>query len=193
MPRLALAVMFLAVTAHAQSVSSDQAFAQSLRLVRTTVLTTTREKKAGLKTAQAADQRAKPDFAFTPGRLCNDTDSDFQEYRYPEHIPYCRRNVTQQMKVEVAAHYGVPQGDWSSYEFDHLIPLAIGGDSHVDNLWPQPRGESNSDGKDKLENQLYLQMKAGTVTQADAVKEIYAWFDVNQALHRLTPPLASSR
>ena len=81
------------------------------------------------------------------------------------------------MKKQVAEHYGIPQSDWSKYEFDHLIPLCIGGDSHVDNLWPEPRdGQENSGEKDKLENSLYQQMKAGTITQADAVKQIYAWF-----------------
>ncbi len=119
----------------------------------------------------------EPDWAFTPGRLCTATDPDFKEYRYAEHIPYCNRNVTQQMKQQVAAHYGVPQSEWSNYEFDHLIPLAIGGDSHVDNLWPEPNSQNQGNaGKDHLELELYLQMKAGTLSQADAVKQIYAWF-----------------
>ena len=127
--------------------------------------------------ASASKAPAQPDLSFTPGKLCTTTDADFKELRYPEQIAYCNRHVTQQMKVEVAAHYNVPQADWGNYEFDHLIPLAIGGDSHVDNLWPQPRGQSDSDGKDKLEVQLYNQMKNGTITQAEAVKQIYAWFN----------------
>lgn len=129
--------------------------------------------------------RAKPDFSFTPGHLCTETDPNFLEYRYPEHVPYCRRNVTQDMKRTVGGHYGVPSTDWSGYEFDHLIPLALGGDSSIDNLWPQPRGqEDGSDAKDKLENDLYLQIKAGTVTQADAVRKIYAWFEAAQMADR---------
>jgi hypothetical protein len=126
--------------------------------------------------------RATPDWSFTPGKLCTESDPDFEEYRYSEHIPYCKRNVTKQMKQEVAAHYGVPQSDWSSYEFDHLIPLCAGGDSHVDNLWPQPHGGGSSDpdgsyGKDKLEDLLYKQMSAGSTTQAEAIKQIQAWFE----------------
>jgi hypothetical protein len=123
--------------------------------------------------------RATPDSSYTPGHLCSPTDPNFKEYRYAEHIPYCNRNVTQQMKLDISAHYGILQSAWASYEFDHLIPLAIGGDSSIDNLWPQPHEPGTpdgSEGKDKLEEQLYLQMKAGTITQADAVNRIYGWF-----------------
>jgi hypothetical protein len=121
--------------------------------------------------------RVTPDSSYTPGHLCSPSDPNFKEYRYAEHIPYCNRNVTQQMKVTIGQHYGVPQSNWSGYEFDHMIPLAIGGDSSIDNLWPQPHGDPDgSDGKDKLENQLYLQMRDGKITQADAVNQIYAWF-----------------
>ena len=121
--------------------------------------------------------RVTPDSSYTPGHLCSPNDPNFKEYRYAEHIPYCNRNVTQQMKLTIAQHYSVPQSDWNGYEFDHLIPLAIGGDSSIDNLWPQPHGTPDgSDGKDRLENQLYLEMRDGKITQADAVKQIYGWF-----------------
>ena len=124
-----------------------------------------------------AGQRQAPDWSFTPGKLCSASDPGFSEYRYAEQIPYCKRNVTSQMKQEIAAHYGVPQSDWPNYEFDHLIPLSIGGDSHVDNLWPQPHGDPDgSNGKDRLELQLYLQMKAGTIKQAAAIQQIQLWF-----------------
>lgn len=122
--------------------------------------------------------RVAPDAGYTPGHLCTAGDPNFKEYRYAEHIPYCNRVVTHAMKVEIAAHYGVPESEWPNYEFDHLIPLAVGGDSSIDNLWPQPHGDPDgSDGKDRLENQLYLQMKAGTITQAEAVRQIYSWFN----------------
>jgi hypothetical protein len=121
--------------------------------------------------------RVAPDSSYTPGHLCSPSDPNFKEYRYAEHIPYCNRNVTAQMKTTIAAHYGVPQADWNGYEFDHLIPLAIGGDSSIDNIWPQPHGDPDgSNGKDKLEDLLYREMAAGTVTQAEAVQQIYGWF-----------------
>ncbi len=126
----------------------------------------------------AAGERVPADWSFTPGKLCTPSDPDFSEYRYAEQIPYCRRHVTQQMKQEIAAHYGIPQNDWSDYEFDHLIPLAVGGDSYVDNVWPQPHGDPDgSNGKDRLEMQLYQQMKAGTMKQTEAIQQIQLWFE----------------
>ncbi|MCX5792780.1 MAG: hypothetical protein NTY45_11305 [Elusimicrobia bacterium] len=126
---------------------------------------------------------AQPDFNFTPGNLCTPTDPNFKEYRYPEHIAYCNRNVSKEMKLQVAAHYNVPQSDWTKYEFDHLVPLGIGGDSSIDNLWPQPRGGADSDGKDKLENDLFNQLSAGKITQKAAVQKIYDWFKKYMSLH----------
>jgi protein tyrosine/serine phosphatase len=126
---------------------------------------------------------AQPNWSITPGNLCTPSDPNFKEYRYPEHIAYCNRNVTQQMKQQIAASYNVPQSDWHNYEFDHLIPLCIGGDSSIDNLWPQPRGPTESDGKDKLENQLFKEMSAGTITQKAAVQQIYDWFKGYAARH----------
>lgn len=121
--------------------------------------------------------RVAPDSSYTPGHLCSPSDPNFKEYRYAEHIPYCNRNVTQDMKLTIAQHYGVPQSDWSGYEFDHLIPLAIGGDSSIDNIWPQPHGDPDgSNGKDKLEDLLYREMRDGQITQAAAVQQIYGWF-----------------
>jgi protein tyrosine/serine phosphatase len=133
------------------------------------------------KSAVRALGRATPDWSYTPGKLCTASDPDFKEYRYPEHVPYCNRHVTQQMKQEVAAHYGIPQSEWSSYEFDHLIPLGIGGNSRIENLWPEPRGASESDGKDQLEQQLFNELRDGKITQAEAVRQIYAWFDGKMA------------
>lgn len=132
----------------------------------------------------AAAGRARPDSSVTPGGLCSPTDPNFKEYRYPERIAYCQRHVTQAMKRQVAEHYGIAQADWGNYEFDHLIPLAIGGDSSVDNLWPEPNADNEGEnGKDRLELRLYYQMKAGTITQAEAVKQIYAWFDAYRLKH----------
>jgi len=136
----------------------------------------------------AQSARVSPDSSYTPGHLCSPSDPNFKEYRYAEHIPYCNRMVTQQMKTDIAAHYGVLQSAWSNYEFDHLIPLAIGGDSSIDNIWPQPHqpgSPDGSEGKDRLEEQLYLQMKAGSIQQADAVKQIYAWFTVSDMAQKI--------
>jgi hypothetical protein len=185
---LALATALLAaVPARAQSLS-DADFAGSLAAISASSAKTAAQQKieaarkprpapSAPAAPAASGNRVTPDYSFTPGHLCQPGDPNFKEYRYAEHIPYCNRNVTEEMKQTVAAHYGVPQSDWSGYEFDHLIPLAIGGDSSNDNVWPQPHGDPDgSNGKDKLEDLLYREIAAGTITQAAAVKQIYGWF-----------------
>ncbi len=113
------------------------------------------------------------DSSFTTGTLCTKTDSNFAELRYPEQIPYCNRNITMGEKRSVAKHYGIPDSDFSQYEFDHFIPLAIGGSNDASNLWPQRFDQAKQ--KDVLEVQLYAKMMAGKVTQKSAVAQIRAW------------------
>lgn len=114
-----------------------------------------------------------PDHTKTPGFLCTTNDPNFQEYRYPEKIPYCVRNVGMAEKRQVAAAYGVSEADFSQYEFDHFIPLSIGGSDDPRNLFPQRLDAAHE--KDGLEMHLYSQMAAGKILQAEAVAQIRAW------------------
>jgi hypothetical protein len=62
---------------------------------------------------------------------------------------------------------------FSNYEFDHLIPLGIGRSDDESNIWPEPIDQASV--KDKLEDELYRELAAGTITQADAVAQMLAW------------------
>ncbi|MBC7538139.1 MAG: hypothetical protein H7281_04920 [Bacteriovorax sp.] len=116
-----------------------------------------------------------PNSSNTPGVLCSPTDPNFRGYDYPEHIARCNRNVGNEEKLKIAAAYGnIPQGQWPQYEFDHMIPLCAGGSDDIGNLWPQPIAEAHQ--KDVLENDICLAMKAGTMTQAQAVQKVRNWF-----------------
>lgn len=115
----------------------------------------------------------QPDESLTPGDLCTPQDPNFQEYRYPEQIAYCRRNVSEQTKIQIAKTYSVPWDQHQNYEFDHRIPLCMGGSDSIKNLWPQPLNEAKI--KDKLEDSLCLKMKSGTISQQDAVAKMLAW------------------
>ena len=118
---------------------------------------------------------SSPDPVKTPGVLCSTNDPNFQSFDYPEHIARCARNVGTNEKKQIAAEYGnIPKTDWPNYEFDHLIPLCAGGSDNVKNLWPQPLAEAHQ--KDVLENSICLGMKAGTMTQAQAVQKVHDWF-----------------
>lgn len=168
--------------AHAYAPASDAGFASDLSAITASALRAAGKQKA--RAASAATQRGRPDSSITPGKLCTTADPDFDEARYAERIAHCRRHVTPSMKRVVAARYGVPQSDWSLFEFDHLIPLAIGGGNSLDNLWPQPDADNEGEGsKDKLEMRLYRQMRDGSITQAEAVRQIYVWFDAYMLKH----------
>ena len=51
--------------------------------------------------------------------------------------------LTEPAKYALMAAYGVT-GSPSDYEFDHLVPLELGGSSNIENLWPQPNQGSPS-------------------------------------------------
>lgn len=89
--------------------------------------------------AFALDYPSSPDLRLTPGSLCNRPD----EYRYPENVPYCQRDVSDTTKRYIYnsyrrhLKYGLNPGKKSDYKIDHFIPLCAGGSNHEDNLWPQ--------------------------------------------------------
>jgi hypothetical protein len=112
--------------------------------------------------------------SITTGWLCNPNDPDFVEYRYYGAIPYCKRSVTEEEKEEIAKIYGIPKSEWHNYEFDHLIPLSIGGSDNYHNIWPQILSQSKV--KDRIEDEVYLAMKRGKITQSQAVADILHWF-----------------
>jgi len=125
--------------------------------------------------SQLAVAVVQPNWNLTPGHLCSASDPNFSKYDYPEHIARCARNVDDQEKLQVAESYGnIPKADWAKYEFDHLIPLCAGGSDDPQNIWPQPIDDAHL--KDVLENDICMGMKAGTLTQSQAVQKVHDWF-----------------
>lgn len=78
-----------------------------------------------------------PDLKLTPGSLCDSP----SEYRYPERIPYCMRDLDSYSKELIFIAYrklGYSlSGQRNEYKVDHFIPLCAGGSNHENNLWPQ--------------------------------------------------------
>jgi hypothetical protein len=113
-----------------------------------------------------------PDRNLTPGSLCPQAD----EYRYPERVPYCRRDVERDTKQAIIREYDqkfgyeigrMPRQD---FKIDHVIPLCAGGSNERNNLWPQHKSVYNV--TDPMEPLACEKMQAGRLRQADAVRMI---------------------
>ncbi len=78
--------------------------------------------------------------------------------------------ITEQEKAASMAAYGV-SGSLGNYEYDHFVPLELGGATNDPrNLWPEPGASPNP--KDAVEDRLRAEVCAGTLTLARAQEEI---------------------
>ncbi len=112
-----------------------------------------------------------PDAACTPGDIFANTPlATMCTSGYTKTV----RNVSVATKKKVYAMYGIayPQPT-GSYELDHLIPLALGGNNDVANLFPEAANPyPGFKEKDVVEIYLYLQVCAGRIDRAAAQAEI---------------------
>ena len=112
-------------------------------------------------------QMAFPDSKLTPGEIFPGvTAAQVCVSGWAE----AHRNVTEEVRHQVFAEYGLSYGVHGSYEVDHLIPLELGGSNDIRNLWPEPQGGSQPGypSKDRLENRLHQLVCDGSVTLAAA-------------------------
>jgi hypothetical protein len=77
------------------------------------------------------------------------------------------------------------RGRLRAYEYDHLIPLELGGaPDAARNLWPEPGPSPNP--KDALENRLHRLVCAGAVSLAAARRAIATdWVAAARQIQRL--------
>ncbi len=134
---------------------------------------------------------SRPDPACTPGALnpavrqvtiertiCVEGWTD--SVRPPE-------SVTEPEKAASLAAYG-DTGPLSAYEYDHFVPLELGGATNDPrNLWPEPGDSPNP--KDAVEDELREKVCDGRLSLAQAQREIVTnWV----SLTRLVPPRPTS-
>lgn len=116
-----------------------------------------------------------PDPALTPGTVLSLTRTQVCSIRWGKD----RRHVTEAMKQQVAAVYGLRRSDIKAAgkgpccEFDHKIPRELAGADDVKNLWPQPWAEAHR--KDLRENQLHVAVCNGSITLTAAQNEMRQW------------------
>jgi hypothetical protein len=78
--------------------------------------------------------------------------------------------ITEPEKVASMAAYG-DTGPLGGYEYDHLVPLELGGAANDPrNLWPEPGASPNP--KDAVEGELRSEVCAGQMTLGDAQRAI---------------------
>jgi len=110
-----------------------------------------------------------PRVDLAPGHLCSLTNKDFKELRYREQIPYCKRHVTKKTKIAICKIYGIT--DRKGYTVDHIIPLSLGGDNSMQNLWCQSKKIWSA----RLEFFFYTQVKNGDMRQVEAVVRLLGY------------------
>jgi hypothetical protein len=134
---------------------------------------------------------SRPDPACTPGALNpavtqGTIDSTICAAGWTETVRPAE-SITEQEKASSMAAYG-DSGSMGEYEFDHFVPLELGGATNdPGNLWPEPGGSPNP--KDAVENELRREVCDGQISLAQAQREMVKnWV----ALARPSVPLSSS-
>jgi len=145
------------------------------------------------KTAGCVSQNGLPDLACTPGA----TDQRVTQANIATTI--CRRGytttirpsltVTDPIKKDRIAAYGLLGQSQSAVVLDHLVPLELGGaPQDMANLWPEPsNGSANAHMKDSVEHYLNSQVCSHNMQLGEAQHQIAAdWLAVYKS-HGLAP------
>jgi hypothetical protein len=110
---------------------------------------------------------ALPDPACTPGAIF--PTATVRRICTPDYSQSVR-DVPVSVKRSVYAEYGIASHVPGSYQVDHLIPLELGGNNGVANLWPQSRPGYHQ--KDETENRLHDAVCAGSLSLRTAQLQI---------------------
>ncbi len=109
-----------------------------------------------------------PDEKITTGALCDPSDNDFDDYRYPEKIAHCKRDVSSSLKRKVYELYNISKECRKRYTVDHFIPLSIGGDNSLENLWPEHVLVKET--RPDFEQSIFESVATGEISQQEAIE-----------------------
>ena len=131
------------------------------------------------KATKSADCQSKgplPDPDCTPGAIFkNATKDEICVTGYSTTV----RNVSNSLKKKVFVQYGIEYPvPFGSYEVDHLIPLALGGNNSIANLWPKSAEPfPGFYEKDIVGNYLHEEVCKGNIALSIAQERIATnWF-----------------
>ncbi|MBF6560528.1 MAG: hypothetical protein IVW56_09575 [Candidatus Binataceae bacterium] len=97
---------------------------------------------------------ASPSAVLTPGAVAT-SDPDVichRGYSSTQRLYRTDRAAYWRLRREVFAEYRVPASEGRQFEVDDRIPLCLGGEQVLANLWAQPRfGPDNAEEKDRIE------------------------------------------
>jgi len=122
------------------------------------------------KTSGCQVQGPLPDPACTPGDILPGVTKDqICVSGYSSSV----RNVPTSEKDAVYAEYGITHHATGQYEIDHYVSLELGGSNDISNLFPEAADPTPGfHQKDKVENYLHDQVCSGSLTLAEAQREI---------------------
>lgn len=105
-----------------------------------------------------------PIFSVTPGQVLTTDPYDFCTTGWSSAH---RRELTAAQKRTLRAAYGLTS-DAPVAEWDHLVPLELGGDNGPANVWPQvdPADRARKDRFENAEHHAVCATKSETATQA---------------------------
>ncbi len=135
------------------------------------------------KTSGCLASGALPDLACTPGNIFPEAD---QEKICAAGYSSSVRDVSDSVKDEVYAEYGIVTHETGEYEVDHLVSLELGGSNDISNLWPERTSpQPGCHEKDEVENYLHEQVCVGKMSLQEAQIRIATnWLAVYQEMQK---------
>lgn len=133
---------------------------------------------ARTKTANCIINDSLPDPQCTPGAVFPDVT---KEQTCVKGYTKTVRAVSVSLKKKVYREYGISYPPpFGSYEADHFIPLALGGNNDIANLFPEAANpKPGFREKDLVESYLHEQVCLGNMSLSSAQRKISTnWLDV---------------
>ena len=135
-----------------------------------------------IKTGNCIASNGLPDHQCTPGAVFpNVTKDQTCVAGYTKTV----RSVSVSLKKQIYRQYNIPYPPiFGSYEADHFIPLTLGGNNDIANLFPEAAEPAPGfREKDLVENYLHEKVCAGDITLSAAQQAIAAnWVDVYERI-----------